>query len=188
MSNLKMQVLVEEFVSKLETAIREEALTAVRAALGESKPVAAAAAKAKPAAAAKKAPAKAAPKAAPAAKAAAPAAKKAAPGAPKAKRIRRSIADLDRDVGRLVSVVRSKLRSSPARSSVWRRANGSERSSALWRPSSLAPRASVVTPRSTLPASSRSTPFHLEPPRRPSSRGFAIFVEARALGDSGQPP
>ncbi len=108
MSNLKIQVLVEEFVSKLETAIREEALTAVRAALGESKPVAAAAAKAKPAAAAKKAPAKAAPKAAPAAKAAAPAAKKAAPGAPKAKRIRRSIADLDRDVGRLVSVVRSK--------------------------------------------------------------------------------
>ena len=108
MSNLKIQVLVEEFVSKLETAIREEALTAVRAALGESKPVAAAAAKAKPAAAAaaKKAPAKAAAKAAPAAKSAP--AKKAAPGAPKAKRIRRSIADLDRDVGRLVSVVRSK--------------------------------------------------------------------------------
>ena len=97
MSNPALRALVDAFVAKLEIEIRNAALAAVTASLRGASPAAPrpSAKKAKPAAK----------KAAPARAGAAPAEKKAV--AKPAKRARRSPADLDRDVGRLVAFVRA---------------------------------------------------------------------------------
>lgn len=130
MSNLRIRTLVDNFVSQLDGEIRAAALEAVRAALGSAASLPKAAAPAVKAAAAQAKPAKRGrpPKAKPAAAAAQAAAPKGAapvktildlipskkPGAkpaaaPKATgtRNRRSAADLDRDVAKVVGYVKS---------------------------------------------------------------------------------
>lgn len=100
-----IQSLVEEFVNKLESLIRAQALAAAQAALGGALGAAKTSAAAAPKKAAK-------PAAKPAAKkpAAAAAAKPAAPKKPAAKkgaRVRRSPAEIERDVAKLVAFVRA---------------------------------------------------------------------------------
>lgn len=112
MSKSTIEALVQEFVAKLEAAIRTQALAAAQAALGGG-PVAAGRASAKAAGASRSAKAEP-PKAKPA---------KAARATPKpksAKRNRRSLADIDRDVERLVAFVRTnpKVTSEKARAAL----------------------------------------------------------------------